>query len=56
MAAGPGRNVGQAYARFAQALEAGVAGPPNFNDAIIRHTLIDAMERSHAEGKVIRLS
>jgi predicted dehydrogenase len=56
MAAGPGRNVGQAYARFAQALEAGAAGSPNFNDAIIRHTLIDAMERSHLEGKVIRLS
>jgi predicted dehydrogenase len=56
MAAGPGRNVGQAYARFAQALEAGAAGSPNFNDAIIRHTLIDAMERSHVEGKVIRLS
>ena len=56
MAAGPGRNVGQAYARFAQVLEAGAAGPPDFNDAIIRHTLIDAMERSHLEGKVIRLS
>jgi len=55
MAAGPGRNVGQAYARFAKALEAGAAGSPNFNDAVMRHALIDAMERSHVEGKMIKL-
>ena len=55
MAAGPGRNVGQAYARFAKALEAGAAGSPDFNDAVVRHALIDAMERSHVEGKVIKL-
>ena len=55
MAAGPGRNVGQAYARFAKALEAGAAGSPNFNDAVMRHALIDAMERSHVEGQMIKL-
>ena len=55
MAAGPGRNVGQAYARFAKALEAGAAGSPDFNDAVVRHALIDAMERSHVEGKMIKL-
>ena len=55
MAAGPGRNVGQAYARFAQARDANKAGSPNFDDAVVRHTMIDAMERSHIEGKVIKL-
>jgi predicted dehydrogenase len=56
MAAGPGRNVAQAYARFASAMQSGAATPPDFNDAIQRHRLIDAMERSHAEGKTIKLS
>lgn len=56
MAAGPGRNVGQAYARFAQDLQAGTTTAPDFNDAIVRHALIDAMERSHVEGKVIKLA
>lgn len=55
MAAGPGRNVAQAYARFASAKLSGAAASPNFNDAIVRHKLIDAMERSHREGKVIKL-
>ena len=56
MAAGPGRNVAQAYARFAKAIKLGSAETPDFNDAIVRHTLIDAMERSHREGKVIKLA
>jgi predicted dehydrogenase len=56
MAAGPGRNVGQAYARFAKDLQSGTAKAPDFNDAIVRHTLIDAMERSHRDGKVIKLA
>jgi predicted dehydrogenase len=56
MAAGPGRNVGQAYARFAKAMQSGSTDTPDFNDAIVRHTLIDAMERSHRDGKVIKLS
>jgi len=55
MAAGPGRNVGQAYARFAKAMQSGAAGSPDFNDAVARHALIDAMERSHRESKVIKL-
>jgi predicted dehydrogenase len=55
MAAGPGRNVGQAYARFANAMQSGTADPPDFNDAVGRHALIDAMERSHRESKVIKL-
>jgi predicted dehydrogenase len=56
MAAGPGRNVAQAYARFAKAMRTGEAGSPNFDDAIKRHALIDAMERSHVEGKAIKLA
>ena len=56
MADGPGRNVGQAYARFASALKSGTAETPDFNAAVARHALIDAMERSHSEGKVIKLA
>jgi len=59
MAAGPRRNVGQAYARFANAMksgQSGTVGGPDFNDAIVRHALIDAMERSHRDGKVIKLA
>ena len=56
MAAGPGRNVGQAYARFAKTMQSGKSDSPDFDDAVIRHALIDAMERSHHEGKVVRLS
>lgn len=56
MATGPGRNVAQAYARFANAMQSGKAAAPDFNDAVRRHRLIDAMERSHVSGKVIKLS
>ena len=55
MAAGPGRNVAQAYTRFANAMRSGKVVAPNFDDAITRHTLIDAMERSHVEKAVIKL-
>ena len=55
MRAGPGINVGQAYARFATAMDTGNAGAPDFRWAVTRHRLIDAMEQSHREGKVIRL-
>ncbi len=59
MAAGPGRNVAQAYARFADAIQSGKSGTadaPDFDAAVVRHALIDAMERSHVEGKVIKLT
>jgi predicted dehydrogenase len=59
MAAGPGRNVGQAYARFADVIKSGQSGTaaaPDFNAAVVRHALIDAMERSHRDGKVIKLA
>jgi predicted dehydrogenase len=56
MAAGPGRNVAQAYARFADAMQSGTTASPDFDHAVARHALIDAMERSHREGKVIKLA
>ena len=56
LAAGPGKNVAQAYARFAAALQSGKSDAPDFNHAVVRHALIDAMERSHNEGKVIKLA
>ncbi|MFT6583122.1 MAG: hypothetical protein ACJAU6_003572 [Alphaproteobacteria bacterium] len=37
-------------------MQSGSTDTPDFNDAIVRHTLIDAMERSHRDGKVIKLS
>lgn len=56
MAAGPGRNVGQAYARFAKDMQSGTHETPDFDDAVRRHALIDAMERSHRDGQVIKLA
>ena len=56
MAVGPGRNVAQAYARLANAMQSGASGPPDFDHAVVRHRLIDAMERSCDEGSVIKLS
>jgi predicted dehydrogenase len=53
--AGPARNVGQGYARFAAALEAGEEYQPDFAHAVKRHRLIEAIERSAAEGMAIRL-
>jgi len=56
MAAGPGRNVAQAYARFAKTMQSGGGDAPDFSDAVRRHTLIDAMERSHDSSKAIKLT
>ena len=53
--AGPPRNVAQAYAGFADAAEAGSTFAPNFDLAVARHKLIDAIERSSAEGRTITL-
>ena len=55
LAAGPGVNVAQAYVRFAEAMRSGAAPPPDFDHAVVRHALIDAMERSHQSGTAIRL-
>ena len=47
--------VAQAYARYAAAVESGATPTHNFDHAVVRHALIDALERSHTEGKVIKL-
>lgn len=52
---GPPRNVGQAYARFAAALAAGELFHPDFDHAVRRHTLIEAIERSAAERRAVRV-
>ena len=51
--AGPPRNVGQAYARLARAIAAGEPYHPDFAHAVRRHRLIDAIERSAAEGRTV---
>jgi predicted dehydrogenase len=49
--AGAPRNVAQAYARLAAAIAAGEHFEPDFAHAVRRHTLIEAIERSSAEGR-----
>ena len=53
---GPPRNVGQAYARYAQALRSGEGYQPDFQHAVRRHRLIAAIERSSAEGRSVSVS
>jgi predicted dehydrogenase len=55
MPAGPPYNVAQAYARLADALRAGRSFDVDFNLAVQRHKLIDAIERSSATGRSVRL-
>jgi predicted dehydrogenase len=52
--AGQARNVAQEYVRYADALRSGEPYNPDFSHALKRHKLIDAIERSAAEGKTIR--
>jgi predicted dehydrogenase len=53
--AGSPRNVAQAYARLAAAVTTGDLFEPDFAHAVKRHKLIEAIERSSAEGKSVRL-
>ena len=48
-------NVAQAYARMADALRAGRSFDVDFNLAVQRHKLIDAIERSSATRRSVRL-
>jgi predicted dehydrogenase len=52
---GPPYNVAQAYARMADALRAGRSFDVDFSLAVQRHKLIDAIERSSATGRSVRL-
>ncbi len=53
--AGPPQNVANAYARFAQAMQASVRVDPDFEAALGIHRLIDAIERSAAERRSVDL-
>jgi predicted dehydrogenase len=53
---GPPYNVAQAYARAADALRAGRSFDVDFDLAVRRHTLIDAIERSSATGRSVSLA
>ena len=53
--AGPPRNVAQAYARLARAIAAGERFEPDFAHAVRRHALLQAIERSSAEGRAVRV-
>jgi predicted dehydrogenase len=52
---GPPRNVAQGYVRFATALSEGQPYQPDFEHAVTRHALIDAIERSDADRSVVRV-
>src|SRR2546427_688655 len=52
---GPPYNVAQAYARAADALRGGRSFDVDFDLAVQRHKLIDAIERSSATGRSVRL-
>lgn len=51
---GSPRNVAQAYARLAESLTAQAGFEPDFAHAVRRHRLIEAIERSSAEGRSVR--
>lgn len=53
--AGQPRNVAQAYVRLADATETDEPFEPGFDLAVKRHKLIEAIERSSAEGRSVRL-
>jgi predicted dehydrogenase len=48
--------VAQAYARLADALGAGRSFDVDFDLAVKRHALIDAIERSSATGRSVTLA
>jgi predicted dehydrogenase len=50
----PAYNVGRAYAAFAADLDNGTHTVPDFADAVRRHKVIDAIERSAASGERVR--
>jgi predicted dehydrogenase len=50
----PAFNVGRAYAAFAADLDTGTRTVPDFADAVRRHELIAAIERSAASGERVK--
>jgi predicted dehydrogenase len=54
LAGAPAYNVGRAYAAFAADIEIGTHTVPDFADAVRRHELIAAIERSAASGERVQ--
>jgi predicted dehydrogenase len=54
LAGTPAYNVARAYAAFAADIENGTHTVPDFADAVRRHEVIDAIERSAASGERVR--
>jgi predicted dehydrogenase len=52
---GPPNNVGHLYLRMAKAIREGSPVEPDFDVAVNRHRLIDAIQRSSDEGRVVKL-
>ncbi len=50
----PAYNVGRAYAAFAADIDNGTHTVPDFADAVRRHEVIDAIERSAASGERVK--
>jgi predicted dehydrogenase len=50
----PAYNVGRAYAAFAADIDHGTHTVPDFADAVRRHEVIDAIERSAASGERVK--
>jgi predicted dehydrogenase len=55
MPIGPPRNVGHLYLRMARAIRVGGQVEPDFELAVKRHRLIDAIQRSSDEGRTMTL-
>jgi predicted dehydrogenase len=51
----PAYNVGRAYAAFAEDIDNGTRTVPDFADAVRRHELIAAIERSAASGERVKV-
>src|SRR6266480_582505 len=51
----PAYNVGRIYAAFAEDIESGTHTVPDFADAVRRHEVIAAIERSAASGERVKL-
>jgi predicted dehydrogenase len=50
----PGYNVGRAYAAFAADIDNGTHTAPDFDDAVRRHEVIAAIEKSAAAGERVK--
>jgi len=52
---GPPQNVGRAYMRMAESIREGKQFAPNFDDGTQVHKLLEAIQQSSVEGRVIKL-